>query len=95
VQITEMDVKIQDDARSMQVKLDAQASIYRDMLSTCLSVERCTAFVMWGFTDAHSWIPAFTGHPDAPLIFDKEYRPKAAYFCPRGRVGKRIKQVMY
>ena len=81
VQITEMDVKIQDDARSMQARLDAQASIYRDMLSTCLSVERCTAFVTWGFTDAHSWIPAFTGHSDAPLIFDEKYRPKAAYFA--------------
>ena len=81
VQITEMDVKIQDDARSMQAKLDAQASIYRDMLSTCLSVKRCTAFVTWGFTDAHSWIPAFTGHSDAPLIFDEKYRPKVAYFA--------------
>ena len=81
VQITEMDVKIQDDARSLQAKLDAQASIYRDMLSTCLSVVKCTAFVMWGFTDAHSWIPAFTGHPDAPLIFDEQYRPKPGYFA--------------
>ena len=81
VQITEMDVKIQADARSMQAKLDAQSTIYRDMLSTCLSVIKCTAFVMWGFTDAHSWIPAYTGHPDAPLIFDQEYRPKSAYFA--------------
>ena len=39
VQITEMDVRIQDDPRPMQVRLAAEAQIYRDMLSTCLAVE--------------------------------------------------------
>ena len=81
VQITEMDVKIQDDPRPMQVRLAAEAQIYRDMLSTCLAIEQCTAFVMWGFTDRHSWIPGATGHPDAPLIFDAAYRPKPAFFA--------------
>ena len=81
VQITEMDVRIQDDPRPMQVRLAAEAQIYRDMLSTCLAVEQCTAFVMWGFTDRHSWIPGATGHPDAPLIFDAAYRPKPAFFA--------------
>jgi endo-1,4-beta-xylanase len=81
VQITEMDVKIQDDPRPMQVRLDAEAQIYRDMLSTCLVVEQCTAFVMWGFTDRYSWIPGATGHVDAPLIFDAAYNPKPAFFA--------------
>ena len=81
VQITEMDVRIQDDQRPMQVRLAAEAQIYRAMLSTCLAVEQCTAFVMWGFTDRHSWIPGATGHPDAPLIFDAVYRPKPAFFA--------------
>jgi endo-1,4-beta-xylanase len=81
VQITEMDVKTQDDPRPMAAKLAAQAQLYGEMLHTCLSVPRCTAFVMWGFTDKYSWIPAATGHPDYPLIFDAEYRPKPAYFA--------------
>ena len=81
VQITEMDVKTQDDARPMSAKLTAEAQLYGEMLHTCLSVRRCTAFVMWGFTDAHSWIPAYTRHPDYPLIFDAQYRPKPAYFA--------------
>ena len=34
---------------------------------------------MWSFTDRYSWIPQFTRHPDAPLIFDESYRPKPAY----------------
>jgi endo-1,4-beta-xylanase len=83
VQITEMDVSIQGDPRPMQQKLDAQASIYGQMLSVCLSFARCTAFVMWGFTDAHSWLPAATGHADSPLMFDTAYRPKPAYFALR------------
>jgi endo-1,4-beta-xylanase len=63
----------------MQQKLQAQASIYSQALGICLSFAPCTAFVMWGFTDAHSWIPAATGHPDYPLIFDAGYHPKPAY----------------
>jgi endo-1,4-beta-xylanase len=81
VQITEMVVKIQTDSRPEQVRLVREAQIYRDMLSTCLAATRCTAFVMWGFTDRHSWIPAATGHADAPLIFDAAYQPKPAYFA--------------
>ena len=81
VQITEMDVKTQDDTHSMAAKMNAEAQLYGEMLHICLSVTRCTAFVMWGFTDAHSWIPAYTGHPDYPLIFDAQYRPKPAYFA--------------
>jgi endo-1,4-beta-xylanase len=81
VQITEMDVKTQDDARPMQAKLAVEAQLYGEMLHTCLSVAGCSAFVMWGFTDAHSWIPAATGHPDYPLVFEAQYRPKPAYFA--------------
>jgi endo-1,4-beta-xylanase len=81
VQITEMDVKIQGDPRPMQLKLVVEAQIYRNMLITCLAVKQCTAFVMWGFTDRHSWIPGATGHPDAPLIFDVAYHPKPAFYA--------------
>jgi endo-1,4-beta-xylanase len=84
VQITEMDVSMQGDPRPMQQKLQAQASIYSQALSTCLSFAPCTAFVMWGFTDAYSWIPAATGHPDYPLIFDASYHPKPAYYALLG-----------
>lgn len=84
VQITEMDVEIQGDPRPLQTRLAVQATIYQQALSTCLVVPACTAFVMWGFTDAHSWIPAATGHPDEPLIFDADYRPKPAYYALSG-----------
>ena len=80
VQITEMDVEIQGAHGTMAEKLSRQAQLYQEMLSICLAAPNCKAFVMWGFTDRHSWIPQSTGHPDAPLIFDEDYRPKQAYY---------------
>lgn len=79
VDITEMDVKIQDATGTLAERFALQARIYQDMLRVCLSALNCKAFVMWGFTDNYSWIPGLTKKPDAPLIFDKFYRPKPAY----------------
>lgn len=88
VHITEMDVKIQDGTGTKPERFAAQARVYRDMLGVCLSVPKCKAFVMWGFTDRHTWIPGFTGKPDEPLIFDKSYRPKPAYYALTSELKK-------
>ena len=88
VQITEMDVQIQGDTRSMAQRLTVQAQTYYNMLHVCLVVKTCEAFVMWGFTDRYTWIPAVTKHPDAPLIFDTSYRPKPAYTAMLGELKR-------
>ncbi|RMG09343.1 MAG: hypothetical protein D6728_12860 [Cyanobacteria bacterium J055] len=80
VQITEMDVQIQNGTGTESERLQAQAEIYGEMLRVCQVEPNCNTLVMWGFTDAHSWIPSFTGNDDAPLIFDESYRPKPAYY---------------
>jgi endo-1,4-beta-xylanase len=49
------------------------------MMRVCLEAESCTAFVVWGLSDRHSWIPSHYNQPDLPLIFDKSFRPKPAY----------------
>ena len=90
VQITEMDVEVQGDTHPMAQRLSEQATIYYDMLHTCLSVRACEAFVMWGFTDRYTWIPQATGHADAPLIFDTSYRPKAAYYALERALSLRV-----
>jgi len=77
VHITEMDVRIKGEAT--EEALVKQAGVYRDMLDACLSAQNCKAFVLWGFTDRHSWIPYFFEGWDAALIFDPSYRPKPAY----------------
>ncbi|MBW4648267.1 MAG: endo-1,4-beta-xylanase [Kastovskya adunca ATA6-11-RM4] len=79
VHITEMDVKIEHATGTLEEKLTAQANVYRDMMQVCLTAENCDTFVLWGFTDLHSWIPRYLKQPDSPLIFDKFYNPKPAY----------------
>ncbi len=75
VQITEWDVKVPlgEDGG------EAQAKVYRDIVSMCLRNPRCTAIQTWGFTDKYSWIPGSSKGFGAALPFDAEYRPKAAY----------------
>jgi endo-1,4-beta-xylanase len=79
IQITEMDVQIQDGQGSPAQRFEQQARIYAEVARACLATPACTALITWGFTDQHSWIPGYTGHADAPLPFDTAYRPKPAY----------------
>src|SRR5579859_972313 len=84
VQITEMDVQIQNGIGSQADRLAAQGKVYRQMLGVCLETPVCTAFLTWGFTDQYTWIPGFTHHPDLPLPFDTAYAPKPAYWALLG-----------
>jgi endo-1,4-beta-xylanase len=77
VHITELDVRLPTDPPEQLY--ERQAEVYRDLMTVCLSADRCTAFVMWGFTDRHSWIPSHFPGEGAALIFDHDYRPKRAY----------------
>ncbi len=81
VHITEMDVRVQDGKGTEEELLAAQADVYRDMMDVCSGTNICKAFVTWGFTDRYSWIPALTGKPDAPLLFDASYQPKPAWLA--------------
>lgn len=81
VHITELDIRLP--ASASDSLYNTQANLYRELLDVCLAAENCTAFVMWGFTDRYSWIPAFFPGFDHALIFDKAYRPKPAYFALR------------
>ncbi|SEM93663.1 endo-1,4-beta-xylanase [Lihuaxuella thermophila] len=74
VHITELDVKVNKKQAATKEAWDQQAEIYGDLLKTCLSASNCKAFIMWGFTDRHSWLEEYS-----PLIFDKNYNPKPAY----------------
>ncbi len=83
VHITEMDVRTQLSSDSEEMKMEAQADVYRQTLAACLATQRCKVFVTWGLTDRYSWIPNSTGQPDAPLLFDENGQPKPAYFAIR------------
>ncbi len=82
VQVTEMDVKL-DTNQPIAQQLEAQAKVYADVLRACLTASRCTAFVLWGFTDAHSWLGASKALP-----FDSAYQPKPAYDAIKRVLGE-------
>lgn len=77
--ITEMDVQIRDLPGIPEERLRKQAEVYREVLSTALRCPHLKAFILWGFTDRHTWLPKHTGCTDAPLLFDECYQPKPAY----------------
>lgn len=75
--ITEMDVMLAMPAAPAD--LQAQAALYREMLSACLSVAQCRSFSTWGVSDRYSWIPEFFPGRGAALLFDTDLQPKPAY----------------
>lgn len=77
IYITELDVRMQ--LPVTPERLAAQANVYAGILDACLAQPACRAFQMWGFTDAHSWVPSFFPGFGAALIFDEMYQPKPAY----------------
>lgn len=77
VVFTETDVRIT--SPTDQSELIDQARMYKAMLEAALESKGTTSFVIWGFTDKHSWIPGtFRGTDDA-LIFTRDYQKKPAY----------------
>jgi endo-1,4-beta-xylanase len=77
ISVTELDIRI--DLPSQEGDWGKQGQYYRDYLKTCLDNPACNTFMIWGFTDLHSWIPGvFPGTGEA-LVFDESYEPKPAY----------------
>jgi len=82
IHITEMDVQIQDGQGSWNERLDQEADFYRDILKMTLDISNFKAIVLWGVNDKYSWISNWLTHnEDAPLLFDKNNKPKPAYFA--------------
>jgi endo-1,4-beta-xylanase len=82
VELTEMDVRVRifgqaDDPYA------AQGEHYRALVETCLALEACQGFTVWGVSDAATWldqIPPFRWlRPNAPLLFDQDMFRKPAY----------------
>ena len=77
IHVTELDVRLSMPPTTEELK--QQGIIYRNYLRTCLSISKCRAFVMWGFTDKYSWIPSTFADTGAALPLDDSYKSKPAY----------------
>ena len=65
-----------------------QADQFAAMLDSCQAVRRCVSFTVWGFDDAHSWVPTVFAGEGAATPFDESYRPKPAYFALRDALAR-------
>jgi endo-1,4-beta-xylanase len=87
VHITELDVAV--DLPADKTVFDNQAKVYGEITTVAMQEKACTAILLWGFTDKHSWIPWFSkGKQGAALIFDEDYHRKPAYEAMKKAMGK-------
>jgi endo-1,4-beta-xylanase len=57
-----------------------------EVVKVCVDEPACDAVTFWGVTDALTWIDAVVGPNNYPLLFDKSYQRKPAYFGVRDAV---------
>jgi endo-1,4-beta-xylanase len=86
VRISEMDVRIRRVRQGDP--LARQRLVYQDAIAACVGMSGFSDVTFWGVTDAHSWIHRAFGK-DAPLLFDRDYAPKPAYFGVRAALATR------
>ena len=93
VQVTELDISLfvgGEDNRltlsesEINTRLQTQATMYRnlfDMFAAKHNEGKFDMVLVWGIADGHSWLNWFpsAGRTDYPLLFDRQYQPKAAF----------------
>jgi endo-1,4-beta-xylanase len=76
--VSEMDVQLQTTTPST-AQLNAQASAFGGIATACYNNPKCIRFTVWGVDDGSSWINSWF-QPDAPLLFDRNFQPKPAWY---------------
>lgn len=76
--ITELDVPV---AADVPDRSRVQAERYRRAVETCLGWSTCDLINVWGVDDGHTWLDGLIGPGTDPLLFDREYHAKPAYFA--------------
>jgi endo-1,4-beta-xylanase len=79
VEITEMDV-YQGPPGAFQDSAAKQKEVFYNVAKTCLKDSNCISLYVWGLNDEFTWLRPAKHLDDAtPLLFDGQYRRKAAY----------------
>jgi endo-1,4-beta-xylanase len=83
IYVTEFDVNMNDVQADDGDRDNIQGKIYYEMMRACIESKVCKQFAFLGITDSETWYN-YLGLPDArPLLFDRQYYPKPAYFSTR------------
>lgn len=83
VYVTEFDVNMHDVKASADDKAKLQANIYYAMMRACIESKVCHSFAFLGITDKETWYN-YMGFSDGnPLLFDRKYGPKPAFYSLR------------
>ncbi|HNY17469.1 MAG TPA: endo-1,4-beta-xylanase [Treponemataceae bacterium] len=90
VTFSEVDVRI---AMPVTPEKEAeQVAAYTKLMEVALSEPNAASFVMWGYTDKLSWIPAFFPGYGSAHLFDRDVKPKAAYRAIEAMLAQREKE---
>ncbi len=76
--MTELDVPV---AADVPQRAEVQAERYRSAVETCLNWSTCDLINIWGVDDGHTWLDGLLGPGTDPLLFDRDGKPKPAYFA--------------
>ena len=78
--ITELDIGFPKGSAGQLTDADyaKQGHLYRQFMDVFLEEPNMGEFVIWGLTDAHSWLDDQQGKTEG-LLYDKQYKPKPAY----------------
>jgi endo-1,4-beta-xylanase len=92
VQVTEMDVPFVHPVPAYDptsAEAETQRQIYANVASACQHEPRCKGFTTWGVGDLHTFRQAETTADLGfePLLFDRQWRPKAAWTDVVSRLG--------
>ncbi len=83
VYVTEFDVNMNDVKTNAAGKDEIQGNIYYEMMRACIESKVCDSFAYLGITDSETWYNYIGLADPRPLMFDKNYRPKPAFWSTR------------
>ena len=83
VYVTEFDVNMDNVKANDRDKDKIQENIYYEMMRACIESKVCHQFSFLGITDAETWYNHIGLKDARPLMFDRNYQPKPAFWGVR------------
>ncbi len=83
VYVTEFDVNMNDLKTDGKSKDQIEGNIYYEMMRACIESKVCHSFAFLGITDKETWYNHLGLSDPRPLMFDKKYNPKPAFYSVR------------